>query len=175
MPPPVKVKGRPKGSDQTNVSGTKKASKKKVSCQKFVEMRNADKDKLMLTLCIGKEATEIVLRRGGVVNLEDIDPTEISNAVFNPIICLESIRYLFSDEAWDSFKFFYNSKARHFRYICNFCNKSNESGDDLIACESCLHSFHFTCVKLKKVVKKRQTWFCVPCKAKNKLSEQSTE
>ena len=101
MPPPVKVKGRPKGSDQTNVIGTKKASKKKVSCQKFVEMRNADKDKLMLTLCIGKEATEIVLRRGGVVNLEDIDPTEISNAVFNPIICLESIRYLFSDEAWD--------------------------------------------------------------------------
>ena len=56
MPPPVKVKGRPKGADQTNVIGTKKVSKKKLACQRYLEMRNADKERYMLSLCIGKRS-----------------------------------------------------------------------------------------------------------------------
>ena len=73
MPPPVKVAGRPKGSSQTTVM--KKVSKKKTVCQKFTEMRESDKEKFLLTLCIGSKATASFLKHGDKVSVEDIDPT----------------------------------------------------------------------------------------------------
>ena len=61
MPRPVKTVGRPKGSDKT-VIGTKKVVKKKSSSVKFVQMRQSEKDKYVLSLCIGLEATDLVLK-----------------------------------------------------------------------------------------------------------------
>ena len=175
MPPPVKVKGRPKGADKTNVIGTKKASKKNLACQKFAEMRSADKEKYVLSLCIGKIAAEKLLRQGGRLVVEDIDPTEIDNAIYNPLVCLQSVKYLFTTEAWDCFQEFYKNKAQLLQYQCNFCLKSDANEDDLFPCDHCLKYYHFTCVKLKKVVKKRQVWFCGPCKAQEKLCNKERE
>ena len=36
--------------------------------------------------------------------------------------------------------------------------------DNLVSCQHCLKQFHLTCVKLKKISRKRQAWFCNPCK-----------
>ena len=33
-----------------------------------------------------------------------------------------------------------------------------------------MQSFHLICVKLKKTVRKRATWFCNPCKAEAKTT-----
>ena len=116
-----------------------------------------------------------VKKGGGKINVEDVDPTEIGNAVFNPVVCLEFIRYFFTEEAWVRFRGYYDSKAQYLKYMCNFCNKTEENGDGLIACEHCLQSFHYQCVKLKKVVKKRQTWFCAPCKAEERLQNEEEQ
>ena len=129
----------------------------------------------MLSLCIGKIAAEKLLRQGGRLVVEDIDPTEIDNAIYNPLVCLQSVKYLFTTEAWDCFQEFYKNKAQLLQYQCNFCLKSDANEDDLFPCDHCLKYYHFTCVKLKKVVKKRQVWFCGPCKAQEKLCNKERE
>ena len=154
MPPASKMVGRPKGSDKTNVIGTRKSSKKKLSCPKFSDLRDSEKEKFILSLCIGDDVTESILREGGKVEVVHINPTEIRTAVFAPDICLQTIQYMFTEEAWDRFSSYYESKSK-FKFFCNSCSKFDEKGDDLISCECCLNSFHFRCVKLKQVVKKR--------------------
>ena len=94
MPRPVKTVGRPKGSDKT-VIGTKKVVKKKSSSVKFVQMRQSEKEKYVLSLCIGLEATYLVLKQGHKVSVNQIDPTEIRGAVFNSSVCLQQIRYVY--------------------------------------------------------------------------------
>lgn len=176
MPPAIKRKGRPKGSDKTNVIGTTKTSKKKLPCERFIEMRQADKEEFVLSLCIGKEHCKKALYKykysGTRLEIDDLNPTEIGCAVFNSSIILSSIRYLFTDEAWERFESFYNDKSQYLKFMCNFCYRVDANGDDLIACEHCLNSFHFLCVKLKKNVKKRQPWFCNPCKTQEKLRKE---
>ena len=132
MPPPVKVAGRPRGSTQTTVIGTNNVSKKKSLCTKFTEMRESEKEKFVLSLCIGENTSESVLRNRGKVSEEDIDPTEISGAVFNSSVCLQSIKYMFTDEAWNTFQSYFNSKSEHFKFLCFACKKSDLNGDDLI-------------------------------------------
>ena len=175
MPPPVKVKGRPKGSENTNVIGTKKASKKKFAVQKFIEMRDSEKEKFVLSLCIGSETANLVLKRGDQVREDEVDPTEIGSAVFNSSVCLESVKYLFTDQAWNRFKTYYDIKSDHLKFTCCFCRKLDTNSDDLITCEHCLKGYHFSCVKLRKNVKKRQTWFCALCKAQVKVDSQSAD
>ena len=125
--------------------GTKKASKKKLIGQKFVEMRNADKEKFILSLCIGKYVSEKVLNSSGRVMVE-----EIKYKVFNSNICLETVRHLFTEERWNRFYDNYNRKSDHLKFTCDFCTKTDKNGDNLIACGHCLHYFHFDCVKKSK-------------------------
>ena len=100
-------------------------------------------------------ATDLVLKQGHKVSVDQIDPTEISGAVFNSSVCLQQIRYMFTEEAWERFQFYYESKSEHSRFACNGCKKSEENGDDLISCEHCLTSYHLVCVRFRKDVKKR--------------------
>ena len=78
----MKRKGRPKLSQKTNVIGISK-SKNKVGCQKFSEMKNSEKEKFILSLCIGNEISDKVLFSGGRVEEGDVNPTEIDSAVFH--------------------------------------------------------------------------------------------
>ena len=90
------------------------------------------------------------------------------------LFCLELVRYMFTDDAWDKFQLYYNSKSKHFKFLCNVCRKSDENGEDLTSCKRCLKSYHYGCVRLKKdVKKKRNAWFCSVCKAK--IAEMAEE
>ena len=169
VPPTLKRKGRPKGSEKTNAIGLPKMPKsKKKKCQTFSELRNSAKEKITLSLCIGKECAEDILSKGGYVEIHNVYPTEIESAAFNPNVHVESIRYLFTPDAWERFYSYYCDKMHHLRYQCNSCRKSDSNSDDIIFCERCLTNFHYVCLKLKKTVRKRSSWFCNVCKAEKK-------
>ena len=172
MPPALKKKGRPKGSDKTNVIGLKK-KKKPEGCQKFTEMKTSEKEKFVLLLCVGESVASNVLSNGKRVEEGDIDPTVIDSGVFNEKICLKMIKYLFSDAAWCRFYSFYSDKIEILKFQCAFCLNTDASYDDLITCDHCLKCYHHSCVKLKKSVRKRAAWFCNPCKAVSKSSTES--
>ena len=59
MPPPVRVRGRPKG-EMTTVIGRKKASSKPIECQTYQQMKSSDWEKFVLKLCIGPDSCEKV-------------------------------------------------------------------------------------------------------------------
>ena len=78
---------------------------------------------------------------------------------------------MFSPDAWERFHSFYVAKLSHLIFKCTVCCKSDSNGEELIACDRCLYSFHYHCMKLKKDVKKRKAWFCRSCKNEKKVKE----
>ena len=169
--PPLKGKGRPKGSKETNVIGLKKSSSKN-SCLRFCNLRYNEKLRKTLSICIGEKLAEKVLSSGSRVQLEHVFPTEIDPAAFNPILSIESIKYLFEPDAWDRFYSYYVEKEQYMKDRCFACSKTS---DENVSCEKCLRLFDLTCAKLKQSKRKRPSWFCQTCKAENMGTDNSVK
>ena len=176
MPPALVRRGRPKNSEKTNVIGLPKQKKGKVSTlSRFVDMKNSEKEKQVLGWCVGEDVSKSYLGSGEKIRADIIDPTEISAALYNDFVNIESISYWFDSDAWIKFKIFFDAKAASFVNRCSSCSKVDECHDELISCDHCLLNFHYTCAKLKKISKKRSHWFCNRCKVDLKSNEQDQD
>ena len=138
---------------------------------RFVDQKNSEKEKQVLAWCVGKDVSETCLGFSNKITEDVIDPTEISAALYNDFVNIQSISYLYETDAWNKFMVFFEAKAASFVNRCSSCSKADVSNDDLISCDHCLLSFHNTCAKVKKTAKKRPHWFCNRCKIDFKSNE----
>ena len=172
VPPAVKGRGRPKGQRDTNVIGLKRSNKKN-PCVRFCDLKFNEKLNKTLSLCIGNDAAMKVLSTGSRVQLEHVFPTEIDPAVFNPIISIQSIKFLFESDAWDRFYSYYTEREHFMKDRCFTC--SNLCPDEFIRCDKCLRVFDFKCGRVKPSKRKRSNWFCPACKLETKATNTSTK
>ena len=171
MPPKLNMRGRPKGSDKTNVIGLPKTKRTgKATLTRFVDMKNSEKEKRVLLWCVGEMVSKSCLENGEKITCDKIDPTEISAQSYSKFVTIETISYWFEEDAWTRFQNFYTAKSSALKDRCSCCSKPDSDG--MIVCDHCLQNFHESCAKLKKTSKKRQQWFCNACKVEFKSSEQ---
>ena len=165
MPPKLTKRGRPKGSEKTNVIGLpKKKNAKASTLTQFVDMKNSEKEKRVLCWCVGEDVSKLCLESKKKVTCETIDPTEISSQLYNEFVNIHSVSYWFEEDAWDKFEAFYNAKSAALKNRCSTCSKTDALDDDTIHCDHCLVSYHHACGRVKKTAKRRHQWFCNTCK-----------
>ena len=133
-------------------------------------MSNSEREKRTLTLCLGRDKALECLSKGEKINVTDVDPTEITTAVYNELVCVKTVQYLFDSDAWEKFTLFYTEKMNRLKFQCNSCLEVCQTSDDLISCDHCLMKYHYVCAKCKKGSKKRHQWFCNRCKIKAKCN-----
>ena len=168
-------RGRPKGSEKTNVIGLpkKKKNAKASTLVRFVDMKNSEKERQVLNWCVGESISKSCLESGKKITRDTIDPTEISSQLYNEFVSIHSVSYWFEEDAWKIFEAFYNAKSSLLKNRCSSCCKSDVLDDDMIHCDHCLQNYHHVCGKVKKTVRKRYQWFFNTCKIDSKSSEQA--
>ena len=122
----------------------KKKKNANATLVRFVDMKNSEKEKRVLSWCVGEKISKSCLNSGENITRDAIDPTEISSQLYSEFVNIESC-----------------------------CSKSDVLNDDMISCDHCLLNFHHSCTKVKKTTKKRHQWFCNACKIDFKSSEQT--
>ena len=100
-------------------------------------MKNSEKEKKVLGWCVGEDISKTFLGSGEKITADVVDPTEISPALYNNFVNIQSIRYWFDSDAWDKFKLFFDAKAASFLNQCSSCSKVDTSRDELIAIIVC--------------------------------------
>ena len=167
MPPPSSQKGRPKGGDKTVIGLPKKATRAKNLTKgkpnRFVELSNSERERKILEWCVGAELSTKSLMQSNKISALDVNPTEIAPELYHPQISINSVKYLFEEDAWQKLSMFINDKKDVFDHHCHACMRSSPD-DQCISCDSCLKQFHFKCSKAKKTKKPRHQWFCNQCK-----------
>ena len=138
-------------------------------------MKNAEKEKRVLSWCVGENTSKSCLDSGEKIKRDSIDPFEISSQLYSEFVSIDSVAYWFEDDAWEKFEAFYNAKSATFKNRCSCCSKSNVLDDDIIHCDHCILNYHHSRGKVKKTAKKRHQWFCNSCKIDLKSSEQTEQ
>ena len=122
---------------------------------RFLDLKNSDKEKRVLAWCVGESASSSCLESGEKIKSVDLDPTEISSQLYNEFVNVHSVSYWFEDDAWSKFLDFFHAKCAALKDRCSSCSKSDVPGDDILHCDHCLLNYHHHCAKVKKVSKKR--------------------
>ena len=135
-------------------------------------MKNSEKEKLVLSWCVGETVSNSLLETRYKITFDKIDPTEISAQSHSKLVTIEAVSYWFEEDAWIRFKNYHSAKSSYLKDRCSCCCKPDI--DDMLVCDHCLLNFHISCAKVKKTTKKRQRWFCNACKIEFKSSEQKS-
>ena len=87
----------------------------------------------------------------------------VPNSVLDENIDVCLVRTYFSTDAWMIVEDIIRQKKKKTVWICSMCQHDLHS-DQSFLCDSCLTWFHFRCVGLSKLPKKKH-WFCRQCHA----------
>ena len=96
-------------------------------------------------------------------DLVETIPENVNNGCIDESACIQSIKRLFTEDAWQMVLVILKIKEEGCIYFYLVCQlEISDSTDDSIHCNSCLSWIHFRCTGLKKSPKKKQ-WFCRAC------------
>ena len=132
MPPALSKRGRPKGSEKTNVIGLPKTKKNKKTSTliRFVDLKNSEKEKRVLAWSVGEIVSKSCLAWGEKIPPGAIDPTEISAALYSDFVNIQSVACWFEEGAWTKFKTFFDAKSTSFANRCSSCKKKDSESDE---------------------------------------------
>ena len=130
------------------------------------------KEKLLLSWFVGiDEALEAIKGRKITEDLVETIPENVNNACIDQSICIQRIKRLFTEDAWQTVLAILKKKEEGCTYFCQVCQlEINDSTDDSIQCNSCLSWIHFGRTAPKKSPKKKQ-WFCRACTYSSSLNQ----
>ncbi|XP_065895227.1 uncharacterized protein [Dysidea avara] len=165
VPSAIKKRGRPRGSELTVVGLPKKKNRRGVEgpCP-FIRLHTSDKEKVILNWFVDKEVIDAT-KKGILIEEEDVEcRTElVPNSVLDENVDVCLVRKYFSTDAWMIVEDIIRQKKKKTVWICSVCQHDLHS-DQSVLCDSCLTWFHFRCVGLSKLPKKKH-WFCRQCHA----------
>ena len=86
--------------------------------KKIIDLRLPEKEKFVLSLCVGVSVSTRIISSGSKRKVEesDVDPTEINAGIFHDRVNPNLVKYLFSNNAWILFENYYNEKMKLLKY-----------------------------------------------------------
>ena len=88
-------------------------------------------------------------------------PEKVPSSVLDDNVEVSLVRHYFTNDAWPLVEDVIKRKRLMNVWLCNCCNK-HFNIDESIVCEHCLLWYHFSCVGISKLPKKK-IWFCRSC------------
>lgn len=162
VPPRMRKRGRPKGLANTVIGLPRK--KAKFGPVAFEKMLPQQRDKVIMTWFVGKDAAEEAMK--GKIITEDVVetiPENVNNACIDDCVCMQSVKRFFTQDAWETVEAIIKIKQEGCSYFCTVCElEIDDDQDESINCSSCLGWLHFKCTGLRSSPKKKY-WFCRAC------------
>ncbi|XP_043271633.1 uncharacterized protein [Venturia canescens] len=180
MPPVIKRRGRPKGSEKTVIGLTRKRkSQKGNSNLPFKKKRESEKMKTILYWLADASLAKSALYEGRMIEKEEVEtrPEKLSHALIDDEVNVAIVEKYFTNEAWQLIKKAIDSKKKQNVYHCGKCSVNLDDTVDSvdssvdgsiidkktsIGCDYCLIWYHLSCVSLKKKPKTK-FWKCPKC------------
>ena len=162
MLPTLKKRGRPKGSETTNVVGVKRKKKvKSPGVETFLQKDRAERENLIVKWCVGTESAEQAIKSGSQLTIDDLNIVNIDPALFNTkFVCINSVKYLFTEPAWSRLLQMVETKKNEFVWMCRYCDADIESSQEFANCNKCLMRFHASCTEKRR----KYDWICKFCR-----------
>ena len=163
FPSKLKVRGRPKGSNTTNVIGTRR---KGYRVRKFSHKTMIEKENLALKMLVKTP----VRGKKRVYDSDDIkDFADVSSAVTDDDFDVGLVTRRLSDSARAKVARVVTVKRDMGDYICPVCKDICGDGDGdraSVYCDSCMEWIHiFPCSgERKKPADNNKSWFCAVCR-----------
>ena len=160
LPPKIKKRGRPKGSELTVVGIPKKRLKLKRKPIPFCKLETSIKDKIMLKWFVDDEiADRCIASDENLITEEEVIscPERINMAATET--CIDCIEKYFETNAWVAvLNVLERAKARPI--TCKVCNDGLETR--CICCDLCLGWYHYHCAAISDTPRTK-LWFCIDC------------
>ena len=161
LPPRLKKRGRPKGSELTVVGIPRKRLKLKKQKRPFHEMNEYQKAKIMLKWFVSDASVNECLGSIGLRRIKEDEveckPEDLFLAATE--VDLDCIRKYFENDAWLSvIDVVNNAKSRE--WTCSVCNELLETRH--VGCDMCLGWLHYHCAAIT-CAPKTKNWFCRQC------------
>ncbi|KAH3880163.1 hypothetical protein DPMN_004075 [Dreissena polymorpha] len=160
LPPHIRKRGRPKGSELTVVGLPKKRLKLKRRPVPFCQLEISVKDKMMLRWCVNDAVAERCINsEGRLVTEEEVEccPERIDMAAAET--CIDCLENYFEPDAWVALLHVFDS-VKLMSSTCKVCNEELETR--CVCCDLCLGWLHYHCAAISDTPKTK-LWFCSEC------------
>lgn len=178
------MRGRPKGHNLTTIGLPAKKGKDIHRPQAFIGLHTSFKEKgwlcsafmkhsifnvhflcfaVILNWFVDPPVTTAAINSDKLIEEDDVEcmPEKIPCSVLDENVDIYLVRRYFTSDAWKIVEDVMKNKAEINAWQCTTCQHDLHSKESII-CDCCLQWYHFSCVGLTKMPK-RKNWFCRSC------------
>ena len=119
---------------------------------------------VMLGWLVDHSVLNAAMKSDTLIDEDEVEcrPEKIPCSILDENVHISLVRCYFTNEAWLVVQDVIAKKKEADVWICGVCHKDLADGQESIICDSCLQWYHFSCVCLTKMPKKKK-WFCKNC------------